>query len=99
MTKLNAKVTVQVSEFVGKSAKQVREIGLSDVAKRANALAYAVSKQSELSAHPFRGQLWAQTVAALSGKPVSAKKAKPSAEPSKEEILAQIQALTALLTK
>lgn len=98
MTKANVKATAQVSEFVGKSAKEVRQIGLAHPELRASALAYASRKQVELASHKFRGQLWAQTVSALSG--VAAPKAKAApAKLTQAEILAQIQALTAQLAK
>jgi len=91
MTKAQVKATI-ISSFVGKSAKEVRELALTGRADRAEALAYASAKVAELASHKFRGQLWAQTVKALSGKPAKA----PAM--SKADILAQLAILQAQLT-
>ncbi len=96
--KTNAVAVTTANPFAGMSAKTVREEALAGRIDRGQALAYAVAKQAELAGHKFRGQLWADTVRVLSGgKATSARKAKPAAELTKADILAQIQALTAAL--
>jgi hypothetical protein len=80
MTKAQPKLAL-ASNFVGKSAKEVRELALTGHADRAEALAYAQAKVAELASHKFRGQLWAATVTALSGK--VAKSAPAKSAPAK----------------
>lgn len=90
MTKAQPKLAISTS-FVGKSAKEVRELALTGRADRAEALAYAQAKVAELASHKFRGQLWAATVTALSGKTVAKSapaKLNPFTGMTKEQIAA-----------